>query len=328
MAIGKASDFKVYQEYLQTRVNEVLTQNGQAFGAASGGAINLTTISRRGDYSYEAFFQSISGLVSRRDTTSTTAATDLSMTQAEMVSVKLNRKIGPIAQTRDAWRKIIARFDETEFSGLVGEQAAVAMQLEMLNTGLLAARAALVNQSNVAFTVASNGTLGTTGLVDGLAKFGDAADKIVAWVMHSKPYYDLVKNQITANINGVSNFNVANGSPVTLNRPVIVTDSDSLKVTSGSPAVTDYYTLGLTANGVIVENTETEEVVVQDVTGLENLAVRIQGEFAYNLGLKGFQWDVGNGAANPNGTAVGTGSNWDPVRTSYKDYAGVVIKSR
>lgn len=328
MAIGKASDFKIYQEYLQTRVSEVLTQNGAAMAGASNGAIRLTTVSKRGDYEYESFFKSISGLVSRRDITSVSAATDLAMTQDEFIRVKLNRKIGPVAQTRDAFRKLTGRFSQTEMSGIIGEQAAVAMQLEMLNSGLLATRAALVTGSSTLYAVPSTGTLSTAGLVSGLAKLGDRADRIVAWVMHSKPYYDLVQSQITANIDGISNFNVSSATPVTLNRPVIVTDSDSLVVTAGSPAVTTYYTLGLTADAILCENTEEEDVVFDDVTGLENLVVRMQGEFAYNLGLKGFKWDTTNGGVNPAAGAIGTGSNWDQAVTSYKDWGGVVITSR
>ena len=165
-------------------------------------------------------------------------------------------------------------------------------------------------------------------MVSGLALMGDRADRIVAWVMHSKPYYDLVKEQIAAKIDGVANFNVQTGTPITLNRPVLVTDSASLKVTSGSPAVTDYYTLGLTANGVLCEVTETSDIVIDDVTGGENIITRLQGEFAYNVGVKGFKYDVGNGAANPNATALGTGSNWDLAASDLKSVAGVVLKSR
>ena len=168
----------------------------------------------------------------------------------------------------------------------------------------------------------------TAGMVSALALMGDRADRIVAWVMHSKPYYDLVKEQIAAKIDGVANFNVQTGTPITLNRPVLVTDSASLKVTSGSPAVTDYYTLGLTANGVLCEVTETSDIVIDDVTGLENIITRLQGEFAYNVGVKGFKYDVGNGAANPNATALGTGSNWDLAASDLKSVAGVVLKSR
>lgn len=325
MAAGKASDFKIYHEYMQTRINEVLAQRADLFNAASGGAIRLTSVSKRGDYEYKSFFQSISGLASRRDTTSVSDANDLPMTQEELVSVKLNRKIGPVAQTRDAFRKLMARFDQTEFSGLVAEQAATAMQIEMLDTGLLAARAALRQQTASYFTQSSLGTMDTLTLIDGLAKMGDRADRVVCWVMHSKVYYNLVKEQVVRNIDGVSNFNVASGTPITLNRPVIVTDSASLKTQLNSPDVDNYFTLGLTADAVICEDTEQADVVVDDVTGKENLIVRYQGEYAYNLGVKGFKWDVANGAANPNSTAVALGTNWDVAFSDVKDRAGVCI---
>ena len=330
MADYLASNFKVYQEYMKTRAAETLQQQADGFNAAVNNAIILSTVEKAGDYEYESFFKDIASLVTRRDNTSVSAATKLSMAQDEFIRVKLNRKIGPVDQTRDSFRKIFARYSETEFAGILGGQIAVAQQLDMMNSGLLAARAALDNVSSNAmrYTIPSNGTITTAGMVSGLALMGDSADRIVAWVMHSKPYYDLVKEQIAAKIDGVANFNVQTGTPITLNRPVLVTDSASLKVTSGSPAVTDYYTLGLTANGVLCEVTETSDIVIDDVTGLENIITRLQGEFAYNVGVKGFKYDVGNGAANPNATALGTGSNWDLAASDLKSVAGVVIKSR
>lgn len=330
MADYLASNFKVYQEYLKTRAAETLQQQADVFNAAVNNALIMRTIEKPGDYEYESFFKDIASLVTRRDTTSTSAATKLSMIQDEFIRVKLNRKIGPVDQSRDSFRKIFARYSEMEFSGILGGQIAVAQQLDMLNSGLLAARASLVNVSSGAllYTVPSSGTATTAAMVSALAKLGDRADRIVAWVMHSKPYYDLVKEQIAAKIDGVANFNVQTGTPVTLNRPVIVTDSASLVVTSGSPAVTDYYTLGLTANGVLCEVTETSDIVIDDVTGGENILTRLQGEFAYNVGVKGFKYDVANGAANPNATALGTGSNWDKAASDDKALAGVVLKSR
>jgi hypothetical protein len=148
--------------------------------------------------------------------------------------------------------------------------------------------------------------------------------------MHSKPYYDLVQAQITANITGVSNFNVASATPITLNRPVLVTDSPSLIVTSGTSntPITDYITLGLAPGAVTVEDSEEEYVARFIETGKENLIVRVQGEFAYNLKQKGFKWDVGNGGANPASAAVGTTTNWDKVMASVKDLGGVIIQSR
>ena len=204
-----------------------------------------------------------------------------------------------MTQTRDAFRKIFGSFSQTEFTGLVAEQVAQIMQLEMVNSSLMATVASLKQQTPSYLQEASLGSISTNTLVSSLALLGDKADQVVCWIMHSKPYYDLVKNQIAANITGVSNFNVAQGSPLSLGRPIIVTDSSALTGNVNSPDVTDYFTLGLTADAVLVENSEEQEVIVQDVTGLENLAVRIQGEYAYNLSLKGFKWDVANGGANP-----------------------------
>lgn len=329
MADYLASNFKVYQEYLKTRAAETLQQQADVFNAAVNNAIIMRTAEKPGDYEYESFFKDIAGLVSRRDNTSTSSAAKLSMAQDEFVRVKLNRKIGPVDQSRDSFRKVFARYSEMEFSGILGQQIAVAQQLDMLNSTLLATRAALVNVSGGAmmYTVPSNGTVTTTSLVDTLAKMGDRADRVVAWVMHSKVYFNLVKEQITQKIDGVANFNVQTGTPITLNRPVIVTDSASLKTTAGSPAVDTYYTLGLTSNGALCEVTETSDIVIDDVTGNENLITRLQGEFAYNVGVKGFKYDVGNGLANPDASALGTGTNWGKVVSDNKSLAGVVLKS-
>lgn len=119
------------------------------------------------------------------------------------------------------------------------------------------------------------------------------------------------------------------GTPVTLNRPVLVTDDPSLVITtgSGSTAVTTYQTLGLTNSGIVIEDTEGEYVSFQEVLGLEQILRRMQGEYAYNLGLKGFTWDVANGGKNPVASALATASNWDTAYVSEKDRAGVVIVS-
>jgi hypothetical protein len=332
MTIGKASNFVVYQNELRGGIVETLTQASNYFNSA-GGAINLSTISRRGDYAKETFFKSIAGIVSRRDTTSVSAATDLPLTMDEIISVKLNRKIGPVTQTYDAFAKVAMDMSAQDFSFLLGNMVAKGMQVEMLNSVLRAGRAALNNQAAVKHTIAANGTITTAGLVDGLAKAGDSSNGIVAWVMHSKVWFDLMKHQIGTSANGdiVSGVAVQSANPLTLNRPVIVTDSPALTVAggSGSGAFTDYFTLGLRQNGLVVENSEQERIVLDEVTGLENLVIRMQGEYAYNAGVSGFKWDIANGGGiNPSDANLGTGSNWDPAKSSFKDYAGIIIQSR
>ncbi len=324
MTAGLESNMKIYQEQFAGRVNELLAQRGDIFNAASNGAIRLTTQSRRGDYVYNSLFSNVASLAARRDLTSLGAQTDTNLAQDEHITVKLSRKIIPIGMARDAFRKAFGNYSQAEFTDIVAEQAANAMQIEMCDTALLAVRAALKNESASYYTETSMGSISSQTLVNILKKMGDRADRVVAWVMHSKAYYDLVLNQITANITPLSNFNIATGTPVTLNRPVVIVDSASLKTQLNSPDVDNYYTLGLVDGAVEIENSETQEVVVQDVTGLENLVVRFQGEFAYNVGVKGFRYDVSSGGANPNATAVALGTNWDKHFTDVKDRAGVV----
>lgn len=330
MATGLPSDMSFQDPFIQSGYSDVIAQAVEKFNAGSNGTITLRTNRKPGDYDYAAFFANAGGLVSRQDQTSISSATGIKLTQSDVISVKVNRKIGPVEWTRSAFLK--AGLDQDAIRVAAGEQAAKDVLADMLNNALRAGRASLDNNSGTTTTIATNGTLTTASLVDGMALMGDQANRISAWVMHSKPFFDLVGHQIDPSNNGdiTANTIVVNGAPGSLGRPIIVTDSDSLIVNtgSGSAATTDYYTLGLTPGGLMVEDTEEEYIMMDEVSGLEQIVMRMQGEFGYNLGVKGFQWDVGNGGKNPTDAAVGTGTNWDKVYNDDKDLAGIVIQSR
>ena len=123
MAIGTHDDFKIYHDEFYAGMFEAIDRNVNAFNAASNGCIRLVQAESRGDFQKESFIKDISTLITRRDITAVTAATDLAMTQDEEVRVKINRKIGPVANTLDSWRKISR--DQREMSlilgGMVGE---------------------------------------------------------------------------------------------------------------------------------------------------------------------------------------------------------------
>lgn len=331
-AVGKASDFKVYNDQFFGGLIEQLQQDTTALRSVG---INFVTRMIRGDYELRSLVKKISGLVSRRDTTSTSAATDLAVTMDENVSVKLNRKIGPVAQTQDAWKKaalpFAADWDPSGmqgFSRYLGSMIAKDTEGEMLDAALLACRIFLenANTNSNRYTISANGTMTTTSLVSTLALMGDAASKVKAWVMHSKVYFDLLAYQINPANNGAdAAFGVIQAAtPLSLNRPIFVTDSASLVVT-GTPNL--YRTIGLVENGIELVNSEEQTLVTDIVTGLENIVTRLQGEFAYNLGIAGAKWDYANGGANPNTATLSTATNWDQVSTSNKDFAGVVCIS-
>ena len=323
MAIGvSTSNWKVYEEQFWGGMTEVQEQNVVAFNAASSGCIRLMTAIKRGNYEQEAFLKKVSGLVSRRDLSSVSAATDIALVTDEMVSVKINRKIGPVAQTMDSWRKIGQ--DPATISFLLGQQVAPDIQADYLNSAIRAVRASITAVAALNYD-GTAGTLSFASLVAGLALFGDAASRIVCWVMHSKPFYDLMADGITNyKIDTVGGFMLVTGSPVSLGKPIIVTDSAAL-VTTGSP--NQYHTLGLVPDAVTVTESETRSIEADLITGFENLAMRIQGEYAFNVGVKGAQWDIANGGANPSDSALVLSTNWDKVATDAKSCAGIRIYS-
>lgn len=320
---GRLPEGIIYPDLVHSGMVETLVQNTDAFNAASRNAIRLVTARRMGDFAQESFFKNVNNLVRRRTTNASPdnpAVASNPVPVDENITVKLNRGIGPVDQTFDSFRKLGQNPDLEVLSLLLGEQVAKAVQVDQLGAALTSLQAALVNQASV-FQDSSGVTMTTDILVQGLANFGDAANRIIMWVMHSKVFFDLVREQITANIDGISNFNVASATPVTLNRPVLVTDDASLF--TGSPAV--FTTLGLVENAAVLEDSEEELIYTDVITGNENIVARMQGEFAYNMGLKGFKWDTANGGINPTDATLGTGSNWDTVMDSFKDFAGLAI---
>jgi hypothetical protein len=325
MSIGKKTDFKIYHEQFFGGQLEAIVQMIDGFNAASRNALVLQSKLLKGDYAYESFMNDIT-LITRRDPTSVATADDTAMTQGEMISVKLNRKIGPVANTIDSFRKIAA--DPELFSFMFGQMFGPKKVQEMLNTAISALVGAIGTTTANMYTVPTNGVLSFSGLVNGLAKFGDQSSRITAWVMHSKSYFDLVGQAVTDKVYGVADVAIFEGTTGTLGRPVIVTDAPALKISSGGSVPTyTYATLGLVEGAAVVEESEEQEIESQLITGLENLVMRIQGEYAYNLGLKGYKYDVTSGGLNPDATAVALGTNWDKAVTYDKNLAGVRIIS-
>ena len=325
MANTFASDFKIYNPEFQAGMWEGITQFVNAFNAASRNGIRLVTEQQLGQYSKEAFLQDLSTLISRRDVTSASAATKLKMTQGEIASVKIQRKVGPVSIMMDALRKIGS--DQQSISFILGQMTGQKKAQDMLNTGVLSAEAAIEGQAALVYdaTGQSTKTLTTDHLVSGLAKMGDAAERVVAWVMHSKPYFDLTKNQISAGVMNVADRVIYGATPGTLNRPVVLSDIPALHDDNDS-ATDTYNVLGLVSNGVMITETEMSEIFSQINLGGENVELIIQGEHAYNVGVQGFTWNISGGGANPTDAALGTTSNWTKTKTSDKDLAGVRIK--
>lgn len=333
MATSTRTDFTVYEEQFQGGFIETIYQNVQAFNAASRGALAMRVEELVGHYEQEAMWDEISSIARRdssADSSSTVSSTKL--TQDEFVGVKLDRRNGPYEVNLDAFRKI-GEEPAPAFSRVIGVQTAEALPQEQLDRALAALEAKL-DATTALEHDRTAGTMRTQDLVDGLSKRGDAAGDVLIWVMHSKPFYDLLKEQVTSSNSIFSSeifaSQIFGGTAASVNRPILVTDSASLKETDGvSSGVDKYSTLGLTARAAEIVMSEPPVAVMDGPeTGSENLFLRWQAEYSYNLRLRGVKWDTTSGGKNPTNAAVATATNWDDVVSDNKGLPGVIVTSR
>lgn len=342
MVLGNYTDFVLDDGYFHTGIVEGATQQISVFNEASAGAIALVDKRLGGHYHHTLGYKQVEDAWTRRDITAATAiasADTKKLSEFDQIGVKFNAKMY-IRQTLDSFQKNFdpdLKGDYQAVSQRIGNFTAFGRLKQMANQALMAIRAALTNASatenaHAALVSSANyaGKLNSGDLISGLAKMGDMSSRVACLVMHSKAFFDLVKNQVLDKVTGISDFALYAASPITMNKPVLVTDSAGLSATigSGSTAYTEYYTLGLVEGAAVVTVSEYERMVVQPITGGENLVLDLQGEGAHNLEVKGAKWDVGAGGINPTEAAIATKTNWDPSGVHYKNRAGFVIAHR
>lgn len=320
MAVGDYTNFEIYDDEFYGAMNETLVQNTEVFNAASQNALVLEPDPTIGNFRREAFYESIgSGLISRRDKGATTSKTPDSLSSDDMTSPELARGYF-VSNTLDSLRTIGA--EPGEFSLAVGEQVAKGMQVDYLNTMILSLVTAMNAYGDPVNDQGGSATISTKLLANTLRKFGDASNQIVAWVMHSEAFFDLMTEQIDNKIiDRVAGATIYEGTVGTLGLPAIVTDSDAL--INATPTPNQYRTLGLTPNAAaaLQDGQPTESDGIN--RGNENLEFEIQGEHDFTLALKGYDWT--SSTVNPDDAALSTGGNWASVMDSVKDTSGVML---
>jgi len=336
MAIGDYTDFILDPQSFHNGQFNFVTQNINAFNGASNGAIRLVYENLPGHYANNISFSLPENIYTRRDITSGAAIASgdrFYISEVNERSVKLNRKVY-IENTLDSFAKSVKSMSYEEASFIIGQQVAERRLKRQLNDSILSLRAALdqgdTTQTITVSSAHNAGKMNSEDLNTALGIMGDASGQLACLVMHSKAWRDLIGNQVVENIDGVSSYNLFQGTPATYGKPVLVTDSDNLKVVtgSGSSAYTEYFTLGLTDMASVVTVSENSRLISDIPTGYENLTLVLQGEEAYNMKIKGYGWDATNGGINPTDTALGTSTNWDVAMSSVKQRAGFVLTSR
>lgn len=318
------SDLSVFSEYAYSAATEVLMQQIELFNAASRNTIVLTTKANQGDYSDEAFWKKINGLVRRRNAYGSGAVTSVTLEHLLDTSVKVAAGTPPVQMPPSQFRWI--QRSPEEAGAVVGQQLAVDMLADMLNTGIIAGRTALSQVSNVVYdgTGDTITTMNPKQLNNGSRLFGDQSQAVVAWIMHSTPIHDFYGNAID-NQNRLFEYGTVNVVSDPMGRVFVVSDSPGL-VTSGSPDT--YHTMGLVGGAIVVEQNDDFDDNMDTTNGDENIQRSYQAEWSYNTGIKGFAWDKTNGGKSPTDAALATATNWDRYATDDKSLAGVIVDTR
>jgi hypothetical protein len=315
------SNLERFNRWTYSSMVETITQQIALFNAATRGAIVLRTAANTGDYADEAYWKRLSGLVRRRDAYGSGAVASLTLEHLLKTSVKVAAGTPPVSIDPGMMTWIQQNPDDAGIAQ--GRQLAEGMLADILNTALGSASAAIGGISGLVHD-ATSANLSLSELNIGASKMGDRAQDILAWVMHSKPLFDLYGAALT-NSNDLFSFGTVRVVNDGFGRPLIMTDSSDLSYVATG---TKYHTLGLVAGGIVceqnndfIQNTETKN-------GDENILRTVQSEWSYNVGIKGFSWDKASGGASPTDAELTTATNWDTVASSIKDNAGVIVNSQ
>jgi len=175
-------------------------------------------------------------------------------------------------------------------------------------------------------TAATDKLITYNEMIDTMSLLGDSANRFTALVMHSKPFFKLFKDSLTVETANVAGVALYNASVPTLGLPVIVTDSSSLVVADGiSTGVNSYNTLFLTDSALSIKQSELGDVASGVERGKANLVYEVQGEYAYNIGVKGFSFSTG--VENPTDAQLASATNWTYALNSHKSGAGAILEA-
>lgn len=325
MALSTNASFSLVDGLIETGYAETTTAQVDAFFNRSNGAVVKRSVAYQGDYLQHNYFKLPSSLVSRRvnqATGSDAAATSIALTEADDRAARLARKIGPVDVALGALR---ARgMDESAASIALGQQIAQAELADQITSAAASLVGALTGTTGAwvdrTVTAVTTKTATYQNLIKGLALMGEAASDIVAWLMPSGSFFNLMENVVNpsaTNDLGAAGV-VYDGIPGTLGRPVIVSDATSLV-----PGA--HWIIGLRAGAIQISVDDMPIIISERVTGRENLLYRTQGEIDYAVRVLGYQYQTAAGV-NPTAATLATTSSWSLDISDLKAGAGFAVK--
>ena len=319
MAVTFINDLIPYDSFLRTGYIEGLEYNVNILNSASGGTIRYGSELLTGLKETAAYFKDF-GTIERRDITVDTAQESEKIQRAERHRFKTFWKFKPVEWSLTAF-KTADNMSDGEVMLMIGRKLAE-KKLEYTVRRAISIVAAAI-KSNTNTVVNNSGNFTVADILRAKAKFGDAAGKLRALVMHSASYYTLMAGQVAKDFSAIGeNLMLFGGTPATMGVPVIVTDNPELVGSEGT-----YDALFLTDSAVVLNDNGETIYGAQAILGHENIKALMQGEGDMWNTVKGYQTKstVGN---NPTEEALDNPANWEKWEASDKNTAGVVISAK
>ena len=312
------SQMQVFNQYLMPVLAEIYPQEIQKFNAASNGAIVLQSAGFDGDFFRESFYNALHSAQRRVDRYAAQAAASATdLTQSQQSMVKVAGGFGPI------------RYEPSQMSWLnkptqegievAARMFAEALLADQLNTAVAAGVAAIGNVAALTNDVSASAKITHSALNSTDALFGDMSQRLVARIMTGLQYHTLIGENL-ANAQELFKSDTVRIVDI-LGKAIVVTDVPALRV-AGTP--NKQKVLTLVAGGIMVSDSGDLITNIETKNGQTRIETTMQSDYTFGLGIKGFTWDETNGGKSPTDAELATGTNWDKVKTSVKECAGVL----
>lgn len=312
------SQMIVFNQYLMPVLAEMYPQEIQKFNAASNGAIVLQSAGFDGDFFRESFYTALHSAQRRVDryaAQASAAATDL--TQAQQSMVKVAGGFGPIRY--EPGQMTWLNKPTQEGITIAARMFTEALLADQLNTAIASAAAAIGNVAGLTNDVSATGKITHSVLNSTDALFGDMSQALVARIMTGLQFHTLIGENL-ANAAQLFKSDTVRVVDI-LGKAIVVTDAPALRV-AGTP--NKQKVLTLVAGGVRVSDSGDLITNIETKNGQTRIETTMQSDYTFGLGIKGFTWDETNGGKSPTDAELATGTNWDKVKTSVKECAGVI----
>lgn len=300
--------------------------------AGGGGPIDLNLsvdlILGGGRYIDRPVFKPISSFMSRRDLTSEADATPAKVEYRNDNTVRCSSK-AIVSWTQSAeW---INKVSPAQFTTFIAGEFANRMWLYVRNFWLAACNAAISNMTtslhdlNV-WSASVRTNLSANLLARCKALLADRAGDFfnpgsgAGWVFRSESFFtDLVTGQLASGTQGIADYVAGTGFPLTLGLDYVLADDAALTV---ADAGFDKYISLLLGKSCGFINILPASIQMPWMNPkAENVEFVWRGDFDFEIGFPGFQWDKTNGGANPTLANIGTASNWDPTYSDHREVA-------